>query len=317
MHALGSRRYANVDTTTPLQREEMVWKRLWGKRARGAFTLVELLVVIAVIAVLAGLLAPVFVRAKASGYRAVCSSNLLQFGKAFQAYSDDWSGRLPMPGGVEPGTRCWIHDEVRVSAGGAVAHKETGAIWRYVRTLMASGDRNNLWACPLAVPARDADDEPYRPGQNYVMNEYLRAGHSGCFPYDRSYPGHDAGFRSDACPRPGEVILLYEAVQDKDGLCARHGSPFYIKDANPLRPSAHPAFAELRYANIAQNYHAGRCNFLFLDGHVRLLDPRQTLSESTVKSYAGCGDFTYWGAVYPGHGREDLWNPHVAEVNFP
>jgi prepilin-type processing-associated H-X9-DG protein/prepilin-type N-terminal cleavage/methylation domain-containing protein len=286
------------------------------RRLRGAFTLIELLVVIAILAALAAILMPVLASARLSSYRAVCDSNLRQFGLAFRAYADDWSGRLPMPGGVEPGSRCWAHDEVGLSETGAITHKEVGALWRYVRVRMESGDRNNLWSCPFAVRADDSGDGSFRPGQNYVMNEYLRAGHSGCFPYDRSYPGHDLGFPSGACPRPGKLILLFEAVQDEKGLCARHGSPFYVKDVN-IRPNANRAFKSLLYANIAQNYHGGKSNFLFLDGHVSLLAPDETLSKSTVEAYRGKGDFRYWGSIYPGHGSGDLWDPRISEVKFP
>jgi prepilin-type N-terminal cleavage/methylation domain-containing protein/prepilin-type processing-associated H-X9-DG protein len=57
-----------------------------------AFTLVELLVVIAVIAILAAMLLPTLARSKASAQRAVCASNLRQLGLATQFYWHDNSG---------------------------------------------------------------------------------------------------------------------------------------------------------------------------------------------------------------------------------
>ena len=70
----------------------------WGKlqiSAPRAFTLVELLVVIALIATLAALLLPTFGRAKESGRATVCLSNLHQIGLALQLYVQDYRNRLP------------------------------------------------------------------------------------------------------------------------------------------------------------------------------------------------------------------------------
>lgn len=60
-----------------------------------AFTLMELLVVLAIVAILAGLLLPGLARSKAKAQNVACSSNLRQLGLATRLYTDDHQERLP------------------------------------------------------------------------------------------------------------------------------------------------------------------------------------------------------------------------------
>jgi prepilin-type N-terminal cleavage/methylation domain-containing protein len=66
-----------------------------GRRERLGFTLIELMVVVAIIAMLMGILLPSLSRARENGRRAACLSNLHHLGVAFANYFNDNDSILP------------------------------------------------------------------------------------------------------------------------------------------------------------------------------------------------------------------------------
>jgi prepilin-type N-terminal cleavage/methylation domain-containing protein len=103
-----------------------------------AFTLIELMVVIAIIAILAALLLPVLSSAKARAQRTVCMNNLRQINLGLRMYSDDSSDKAPRT----PGTT-----------------NSPGLNWTGYKTLMksyvglngASSQQDKLFACPADI----------------------------------------------------------------------------------------------------------------------------------------------------------------------
>ena len=64
-------------------------------RTTGAFTLVELLTVIAIIGILAALLMPALEQAKARAKRIQCVGNQKEIGLAFHLFANDHGGKFP------------------------------------------------------------------------------------------------------------------------------------------------------------------------------------------------------------------------------
>jgi prepilin-type N-terminal cleavage/methylation domain-containing protein len=107
-------------------------------RARSsAFTLIEMLVVIFVIAVLAALLIPALSQAKSTVMKTLCQSNMRQWGLAFQAYAGDSNDFFPDN-----------RDGARITECGT----NISLFWRayllpWVKTKHAKA-RNNVLFCP-------------------------------------------------------------------------------------------------------------------------------------------------------------------------
>ena len=66
-----------------------------GAARRGGFTLIEVMVSVAIIAILLAVMLPAMSMVRESTRRVVCASNLRQIGLALSIYADDNGGRLP------------------------------------------------------------------------------------------------------------------------------------------------------------------------------------------------------------------------------
>ena len=65
------------------------------KQKKTVFTLIELLITIAIVGILAALLMPALSSAQASAKTLICLNNLKQIGNMINYYSTDWDGWLP------------------------------------------------------------------------------------------------------------------------------------------------------------------------------------------------------------------------------
>lgn len=214
----------------------------YGSRTSG-FTLVEILIVLVIIMILAGLLFPAFQGARESGKRAACQSNLKQLGLGFLQYTQDAGGRYPFAanfqawgnGGhwvsgdngknlaeIDPGAN-GVYDWIE----GNTASVEKGAIYPYVKNA-------EVYICPSTEFGEDKR-------LTYSMNCALSGLH---------------GVRIKA---PSEIALL---VDESDTL--NDGWFFAANTADPGTSG--------QSTDAATRAH-GDANILFADGHAKSFAP--------------------------------------------
>ncbi len=116
-----------------------------GAVRRRGFTLLELLTVIAVITILAGLLLPALTRARNQARAIVCLNNLKQWGLATQLYATDHDDYLPPEGTPNP-------DDAATNVGWYIQLPIELGLPRYHamawRTNAQASVGRSVWICP-------------------------------------------------------------------------------------------------------------------------------------------------------------------------
>jgi len=220
---------------------------MFARRERGAFTLIELLVVIAIIAILAAILFPVFARAKEFARQTHCLNNLMQLGRGFRMYADDWNGCLPnswTPNSYEN----WCGQLGSASAGGCDPSK--GQIFRYVKSkrLYICLKDINVPAIKAALPPQEQRKYPL----SYAMNTKLSRRNLDTM----QAPGNASTGRND---RRAKIVLL--AHEPRKTICDGDYNPWWGDGAG-----------EDAIAAELGGVHGSGTTILYTDLHAKVMD---------------------------------------------
>lgn len=207
-----------------------------------AFSLVETLIVIGIIATLTVLLVPSLDSMQNRARQAKCASNLRQIGGALLQYAGENNGALP-----------------------------SGRIWdREISPYLGIADWNTKGAntavltCPM-----DKRSGPLASGKyprSYTSSQIKPSDPTqGVFGDDVNFTSRRLSFIT----RPGSTILIFEYFTDATGKAINNEQfmQAYGYTAGYQSTASLPRLANGRY------YHGSAFNYLFADGHVEAMPP--------------------------------------------
>ena len=200
-------------------------------RRPAAFTLVELLVVVSIIAVLIGLLLPAVQASRAAARRTQCASNLRQVGLAMGQFCDAHRGQFP-----------------------DTSHNQSGDLeqsWIYtVAPFMESVDAIRI--CPDDLKAADRLDQKLT---SYVMNAYLT-----------DEPRSFAVTNHNKLRASSKTLVAFEIADQKAPIIENdhvHNHAWFTS----LTVARKQVLQKIE-ADAAIERHAGSSHFLYADWHI-------------------------------------------------
>jgi prepilin-type N-terminal cleavage/methylation domain-containing protein/prepilin-type processing-associated H-X9-DG protein len=215
---------------------------------RGAFTLVELLVVIGIIAVLIAILLPALQKAKKQANRTQCMSNMHQLGQILLIYADEQNGFLfpPMMGWDNEHVICPPYTGIQDPALPNPFPSPLPPNWAVNTwpTVVFKG----VWNPPIL---RCAEDVNPVGEHSYILNEHLKM-------WNLKYSSKVPEGRS-----PSDVILAGEKVTIRGD---------YYMEAKQGKAS--------EFWDVVEQYRHGLnlgSNYLMLDLHVELKPPSEVI----------------------------------------
>jgi prepilin-type processing-associated H-X9-DG protein/prepilin-type N-terminal cleavage/methylation domain-containing protein len=222
-----------------------------------AFTLVELLVVIGIIALLISILMPALSAARAQANTIKCASNLKSIGQVAHMYAQDFKGKVPRNyeygGQYQDGHILWAEAFARYLYKGFRDNTNGDVSAARDRQLAPEFEKMEVYQCPV------------NPRDEMVL-DYVSNG----WPLTTAAQatGSEPALPITKVKRATEIVYLVDASSTNIGEMPR--DQFHYYDA--LRPSSlpmsNPTTINPNSRVLTDTRHRGAANILYLDGHV-------------------------------------------------
>jgi prepilin-type processing-associated H-X9-DG protein/prepilin-type N-terminal cleavage/methylation domain-containing protein len=246
---------------------------------RNAFTLVELLVVIGIVAVLVAILLPVLASVRQQSVTLKCLANLRICGQAFEMYIDEHKGFVPYPNtGIDPsGKDCTVWFTVIDPYLNSIANTHRSGV-------AAQRAYSEFKQCPLInnlFSLADGSGDGGSGNQNYTTEDTKSYKMNSCLRYFNVASGQYAQAKVQQLPDTGTFVLLGDGISlDLAGLYTHATSGETQSGAFDMDVNGQT----LGVASCPMVRHQGACNILFVDGHAESVklaaqSPPKTLTD--------------------------------------
>jgi prepilin-type N-terminal cleavage/methylation domain-containing protein/prepilin-type processing-associated H-X9-DG protein len=260
----------------------------------GAFTLVELLVVIAVIAILAGLLLPALSRGKESAMSVKCLTHLRQWGVAQQVYAAENGDAIPRDGTDNSG-------QYAVETGnleGPGSPRDPAAWFNVLPPYMATKSLEGAWDATTQDPSMELREGMPFPGRNAGVwhcpaaksvpkDTFMREGVFGFFSYVmnsdlKMTSSINNGFQANIfeypkMPRLGALLQPSSTVLFVDAAFSPTG------EAYTQRPERNGIFPAVRSDRFTKRHKQSGGNIVFADGHASFFKRNQVVQSTPTR----------------------------------
>lgn len=230
------------------------------------FTLVEMLVVIAVISILAALLLPALAQAKGRAQAIACMNNTKQLVIAWHVYAGDNAERLPynlgMVGSSFRTDLNWVNNVMTWDTSSDNTNQETlskASLGSFVGGNMA------VYRCPSDQALSSVQKESGWTARirSYSMNAMV--GDAGAFStngFNVNNPGYKQFFKITQIPQPTAIFVFLDEHPDSinDG--------YFLNKAPQSYASASTTDHYYgKWTDLPASYHNGATTFAYADGH--------------------------------------------------
>ena len=231
---------------------EMPSRRCFTVFARRGFTVIELTAVIAIVAILVSLLCAALNQTKTKALRISCLENLKTLNLAWQMYSEDYEGQLPLNRSAaiikDPrrfpefslSSNSWVSGNPKFDT--STAPIRAGTLFPYIRSVQP-------FRCALDDSRSERDPGMLR-SRSYAMNAYL-GGDEAMNP----------ALNFNDLKRPSSTFVFIEEHER-----SRWESSFVVVPASKIVVGAGSNVSS--WVSTPADRHEQGCNLTFADGHI-------------------------------------------------